>query len=320
MAGARRRRSSAARPRWTCSGSCIRATVEQGRIRASSRSSGPRASGRAGCRDEAARALEARGCSRRSRSMPALRRRPHLLAPRRDPEGGRRDPRQRRVGDGPRQGASPPGPALPRRRGDRRDEHPALVDRRRARLRPAAGAEPQTAQRMIARAWQRYVEALAADRPLVALIEDCTGRIRGCSTSSKRSRRERTARRSCCAWPDRSCSSDDRGGGRRGEHDRDRPLAALGRRRGDADRTPAGRSGAGRDRRPDPPPFRGQPVLRGRAPADDDRGRDDRSTRRSAGRSCGPLASALPDTVQGVIASRIDLLDRTRSARSRTRR
>ncbi len=37
---------------------------------------------------------------------------------------------------------------------------------------PLAGAEPEAAHQLIARAWQRYVEALAADRPLVALIED----------------------------------------------------------------------------------------------------------------------------------------------------
>ena len=37
---------------------------------------------------------------------------------------------------------------------------------------PLTGAEPQTAHQMIVRAWQRYVEALAADRPLVAMIED----------------------------------------------------------------------------------------------------------------------------------------------------
>ena len=37
---------------------------------------------------------------------------------------------------------------------------------------PLAGAEPASAHRMIARAWQRYAEALASDVPLVALIED----------------------------------------------------------------------------------------------------------------------------------------------------
>ncbi len=37
---------------------------------------------------------------------------------------------------------------------------------------PLTGAQPQTAHQMIVRAWQRYVEALAADQPLVALIED----------------------------------------------------------------------------------------------------------------------------------------------------
>jgi tetratricopeptide (TPR) repeat protein len=37
---------------------------------------------------------------------------------------------------------------------------------------PLAGAEPPAAQRMIARAWQRYLESLASASPLVAVIED----------------------------------------------------------------------------------------------------------------------------------------------------
>ena len=219
------------------------------------------------------------GCSGRSRSMPALRRRPHLLAPRRDPEEGRRDPRHRRIGDGPRQGASPAGPALPRRRGDRRDEHPALVDRRRARLRPADGG--------------RAADGASHDRSSVAAVRrgagrgSAVGRLdrgsalgRSEAARPRRSDRDESQRRDAPAvhGPTGAVRAASRVGRRRGEHDRDRPLTALGRRRGDADRTPVGRTGSGRDRGPDPPPFRGQPLLRGRAPADDDRGRDDRST------------------------------------------
>ena len=37
---------------------------------------------------------------------------------------------------------------------------------------PLAGAEREAAQRSIARAWQRYLESLAEDSALVALIED----------------------------------------------------------------------------------------------------------------------------------------------------
>jgi tetratricopeptide (TPR) repeat protein len=37
---------------------------------------------------------------------------------------------------------------------------------------PLAGAEPEAARRLIARAWQRYLESLTAEGPLLALIED----------------------------------------------------------------------------------------------------------------------------------------------------
>ena len=159
---------------------------------------------------------------------------------------------------------------------------------------PLAGAEREAAQRLIARSWQRYLESLAEGAPLVALIDDVHW-----ADPSLLELLESVVARASGADPravhgaTRPVRATSAVGRRTLERDDDLPVRALARRRLAADRTPPGRSRARRGRRADPRSIRGQPVLRGRAAPDDDRGLDDRPPRRPLGaRPRAPLPAA----------------------------
>ncbi len=110
---------------------------------------------------------------RRPGTLPALRRRPDLLAARGDPANRRRDhgqrPRRRDPDQGGRPGSSigcartirwPPSTCC-----CRRSAFPWRPD-------PIAGASPEVARELIGRCWRIYFESLAAERPVVAVVED----------------------------------------------------------------------------------------------------------------------------------------------------
>ena len=74
-----------------------------------------------------------------------------------------------------------------------------------ARIAAAAGEAPATGP-VEETAWaaRRLLETLARERPLVLVLEDCTGRRRRSSTSSSMSPSSRERRSCCSASPDRS--------------------------------------------------------------------------------------------------------------------
>src|SRR4029453_7866815 len=175
---------------------------------------------------------------------------------------------------------------------------------------PLAGAEREAAQRLIARSWQRYLESLAEGAPLLALIDD----VHWADPSLLELLESVVARASgpilvlCMARPDLFDRRAQWGGGLSNAHALS--LAALSP--GDGSQLI-------------------EPLLGGHAPAEvveQILGRsegnpffapellrmmiEDSTIARRDGRweLARELPSRLPDTVQGVIASRIDLLAR----------
>lgn len=173
---------------------------------------------------------------------------------------------------------------------------------------PLAGTDPDAARRAIVRAWQRYLESMTAESPVLALIEDVhwadpslldllegvVGRASG------------PALVLCMARPDLFERRPDWGGGLSNATTLSlSPLtteegAALIEHLLDGD-APAEVVGAILHRSEGNPFFAGE-LLRMMV--------EDGTLARSDGawRLVRELPSALPDTVQGVIASRIDLL------------
>jgi class 3 adenylate cyclase/tetratricopeptide (TPR) repeat protein len=173
---------------------------------------------------------------------------------------------------------------------------------------PLAGAEREAARRLIARAWQRYLESLAAEGPLIALIED----IHWADASlldlieSVVSRASGPALVLCMARPDLFERRPDWGGGP--ANATTITLSPLSAREGTAliehlldDRAPAEVVGPVLHRSEGNPFFAGE-LLRMMM--------EDGTLARRDGRWVleRELPSDLPDTVQGVIASRIDML------------
>ena len=235
----------------------------------------------------------------------------------------RRDPRQRHIGDGPRQG--------PRARLDPRfpgDEGIGVTSILLSSIGveldsdPLTGAEPRDGasdDRSSVAAVRR--SRSPGMRPLVALIED---RALGRPEAARPRRGDRGARqrrdRSSCAWPVRSCSSGVQGGAAawrtppRSPCRRSRPATGRPLIEHLLDgQAPAEIVG------PILRPFRGQPVLRGRAPPDDDRGRRRSPDEPAGGSSCGrsPRSSPTPSKASSRRGS--TCWSPTRSERSRTR-
>jgi hypothetical protein len=149
---------------------------------------------------------------------------------------------------------------------------------------PLAGAERETAQRLIARSWQRYLESLAEEAPLVALIDD----VHWADPSLLELLESIVARGSgailvlCMARPDLFERRAQWGGGL--SNATTISLSALSP--GDGSQLIEhllGGHAPTRGRRPDPSSIRGQPVLRGGAAPDDDRRLDDRTPQRPLG-------------------------------------
>ncbi|MFN8233690.1 MAG: adenylate/guanylate cyclase domain-containing protein [Actinomycetota bacterium] len=173
---------------------------------------------------------------------------------------------------------------------------------------PLAGVEPTAAERVIARAWQRYMESLTADAPVVALIEDihwADPRLLDL-IEAVLSRASGAALVLCTARPELHGRHPDWGGGLANATAITlSPLSAsegtaliehlLG---GDA---PAEVVGPILHRSEGNPFYAGE-LLRMMT--------EDGTLARRDGRWAivRGLPSSLPDTVQGVIASRIDLL------------
>jgi class 3 adenylate cyclase/tetratricopeptide (TPR) repeat protein len=173
---------------------------------------------------------------------------------------------------------------------------------------PLAGVEPTAAERVIARAWQRYLESLTADAPVVALIEDihwADPRLLDL-IEAVLSRANGAALVLCMARPELHERRPDWGGGLANATAITlSPLSAsegtdliehlLG---GDA---PAEVVGPILHRSEGNPFYAGE-LLRMMT--------EDGTLARRDGRWAivRALPSSLPDTVQGVIASRIDLL------------
>ena len=173
---------------------------------------------------------------------------------------------------------------------------------------PLAGTEREAAQRLIARAWQRYLESLAADAPLVALLEDVhwadPGLLELVETVAARATGPVLVL--CIARPDLLERRPDWGGGLSDATTISlSPLSAsdgaeLIERLLDGP-APAEVVGPILHRSEGNPFYAGE-LLRMMI--------EDGTIARWDGRWAlvRELQSALPDTVQGVIASRIDLL------------
>jgi class 3 adenylate cyclase/tetratricopeptide (TPR) repeat protein len=173
---------------------------------------------------------------------------------------------------------------------------------------PLAGTERGAAQRMIARSWQRYFESMAAERPLIALLED----IHWADPSllelieSVISRASGPAFVVCTARPELLEHRSDWGGGL--GNSTSISLSPLSAGEGTAliehllgGVAPPEVVGPILHRSEGNPFFAGE-LLRMMT--------EDGTLARRDGRwqLLRELPSALPDTVQGVIASRIDLL------------
>ena len=271
----------------------------------------------------AARAGRA-GCGWRSRRrwscrpLPAVRRRRHLLAARRDPQGSRAGARQRPARRRGRAASVPPSPTCStgRRRPPTAVETAASLAYTLGPDRPgpaAADVRPAAVRRRPARGMAHVLlRAGRARTGASSSSRTSTGPTPRCSTCSRRWR-SRSRGRSLFVCPSRP---DLVGGpadlGRRPAQRRlGRPRPA-GRRRGRRARTPPARRRrpAAVGARADPRARRGQPVLHRGDPAPAHRRGPGRLRRRALAR---PAATSdrveIPDTVQGVLAARIDLLD-----------
>ncbi|HET7236439.1 MAG TPA: tetratricopeptide repeat protein, partial [Actinomycetota bacterium] len=173
---------------------------------------------------------------------------------------------------------------------------------------PLAGTEREAAQRLIARAWQRYAESLAADGPLVALIEDihwADPRLLEL-VESVVSRAAGPALVLCMARPDLFERRPDWGGGL--SNATSISLSPLSTSDGTEliERLLDGRAPAEVVgpilRRSEGNPFFASELLRMMIEDGTIARRDDRWV------LVRELPSLLPDTVQAVIASRIDML------------
>jgi class 3 adenylate cyclase/tetratricopeptide (TPR) repeat protein len=173
---------------------------------------------------------------------------------------------------------------------------------------PLAGTEREAAQRLIAGAWQRYLEALAADGPLVALLEDLHWADPGLLelVEAVAARATGPLLLLCMSRPDLFERRPDWGGGLSNATTLSlSPLSAsdgteLIERLLDGP-APAEVVGPILHRSEGNPFFAGE-LLRMMV--------EDGTIARRGGRWAlvRELPSTLPDTVQGVIASRIDLL------------
>ncbi len=173
---------------------------------------------------------------------------------------------------------------------------------------PLAGAEPAAAQRLITRAWQRYLESMTSERPVLALIEDIhwadpslLDLIETCASKASG-----PALILCMARPELSEKRPGWGGGL--SNATTISLSPLSAGEGTAliehflgGEAPAEVVGPILHRSEGNPFFAGE-LLR-MMTEDGTLARKDGSWALTA-----EMPSALPDTVQGVIASRIDLL------------
>jgi class 3 adenylate cyclase/tetratricopeptide (TPR) repeat protein len=173
---------------------------------------------------------------------------------------------------------------------------------------PLAGTDPQVARRVIARAWQRYLESMAGEGPVLALIEDIHWADPNLLEliEAVASRASGPALLLCMARPDLFERRSDWGGGL--SNATTISLSPLSAGDGAALLSHLLDGGAPTEvvdailLRSEGNPFFAAELLRMMI--------EDGTLARREGRWAlvRELPSALPDTVQGVIASRLDLL------------
>ena len=272
---------------------CLRARTPRANAAARSRSSACRESARAAsctsCRESPTRP-GARHVA--SGPLPRVRRRRDALGALGDRQG---PGRHRRAGLAGRGRAEAPSRCRRRPRGHRatrtgssRSCGPLVGLSAESEL---GGRPPQSAFA----AWRRFLEAMAEQRPLVVVFEDSTGRTRACSTSSTSSS---TGSPTSRCWPSQprgpSCSSGARLGRRQAQCDDPRaPAAQRGADRAPHRATPGAIRAARRVSAGAAGTCRRQSPLRG-------------AVRRLFLERGSADELRLPETLQGIIAARLD--------------